>query len=149
MSARSACQRLGVGAVIVSAQNVILATGYNGPPAGAEADSCMRCERSQANAAPVADYSDCVATHAEINALLRTDRTAREGGAIYVTTAPCYQCATAIANSGLADLWYIPSNADERRNFTRSENLLRQSGVHVHRVQLEDNITLIYEVESA
>ena len=47
-------------------------------------------------------YVNCVAVHAEINALLFADRSAIEGGTLYVTAMPCWDCARAIANSGVS-----------------------------------------------
>lgn len=46
-------------------------------------------------------YDNCIANHAEANALLYADRTAIEGGSLYVTDEPCRGCWKLIANSGL------------------------------------------------
>jgi deoxycytidylate deaminase len=53
---------------------------------------------------PVLDkeYDDCVSLHAEANALIVCDRSARQFGTIYVTSSVCSTCAKLIANSGLS-----------------------------------------------
>lgn len=48
----------------------------------------------------------CPSLHAEANALSVCDRSQREGGTIYVTSVPCYDCAKLITNSGLSKIVY-------------------------------------------
>lgn len=48
----------------------------------------------------------CPSLHAEANALSVCDRSQREGGTMYVTSMPCYDCAKLIANSGLKTVVY-------------------------------------------
>lgn len=108
---RSPCDRDKVGAVIVDRSNRIVDTGYNGPPRGMPreeagcADWCPRAKTGYMNGEPFPPlspcYDDCLAIHAEPNALLFSDRTRREGGTIYVTSAVCFSCAKLVANSGL------------------------------------------------
>lgn len=98
---RTLCTEAKVGAVITDAHNRMIATGYNGPPAGfAHNDRpCTEwCGKSGGLAAP---YSLCQAVHAEANALLSSERDARIGGTIYVNKHPCWECTKLIANSGL------------------------------------------------
>lgn len=45
--------------------------------------------------------------HAEINALIHSNRSDYEGGTMYVTHPPCKRCATAIRASGISRLVYI------------------------------------------
>lgn len=112
---RSACSRAKIGAVIVDATNRIVATGYNGPPAGFRRewrDECDGsenlgfCLRGKYGAKPdtVTSYTDCPSLHAEANALSFCDRRHRDGGSIFVTGTTCINCAKLIANSGLARL---------------------------------------------
>lgn len=136
---RSLCSRDQVGAVIVSATNRIIDTGYNGPPAGWSHDSTdpgchVWCPRARAAANtpmqtwvdPVEDdpakrylrfplmhpeYHDCPSLHAEVNALMFGDRAQRVGGTIYVTSTVCGSCAKLIANSGLARVIYSPGTS--------------------------------------
>jgi dCMP deaminase len=108
---RSKCQR-GVGAVVIDSKNQIQASGYTGPPASwrhaSDANDCLAyCPR--AGKLPrdrLAGYSDCASIHAEINCLLRADRTRIGGGAFYVSSVPCLACAKAIANSGVHKVFW-------------------------------------------
>jgi deoxycytidylate deaminase len=104
---RSPCVRTQAGAVVVTAENRVVATGYNGFPAGratnpSNCDSPFGCSRALDGPEEPHTYLDCIAVHAEANALLFCDRDARLGGTIYVTTNVCWECAKLIANSGLS-----------------------------------------------
>lgn len=124
-ASRSNCSRRKVGAVIVRDRR-IRSTGYNGPPSGyghCDAGACPRgltesapsSGRVRAGAqgpldavrswAPGGDhYDDCVAIHAEANALLFADHDDRDGASLYTTAAPCFSCAKLVANSGIAEV---------------------------------------------
>lgn len=111
VATRSLCDRDRVGAVIVDAQLRITGTGRNGPPQGFDhqEQTCMTwCKRATNTVIEswkkMPDYSDCPSLHAEVNALLSSDRTRHEGGTIYVTSPPCWSCGKMIANSGLTTL---------------------------------------------
>lgn len=104
---RSACERAQAGVAIVDRTQRIVATGYNGPPASAPTGPDRACSTwcPRGASGPAADprnYDDCVAIHAEQNALMFCDRRDREGGTLYVTTSVCVTCAKLVANSGLA-----------------------------------------------
>jgi dCMP deaminase len=125
MRYRSRCSKTKVGAVIVSAENRIAATGYNGPPASwrgdqvhllpGQADNCANwCPYRRENPEFRGDVYDlCPSSHAEINALMHSSRADREGGAIYVTSSPCMTCAKAIANSGITTVVVVNQNPTE------------------------------------
>lgn len=147
---RSLCERDKVGAVVVSHSNRLLETGYNGPPAGFQTDGqgCGSwCTRAMYSMKPYfdgsnpdlprrpalkPDYSDCPSLHAEANALLRGDRSARERGTIYITSGVCFGCAKMIANSGLT-LVMVDPNAptSQHRNLEQSYAFLERCGVTV------------------
>lgn len=100
---RSRCSRAQIGAVIVDVNKRIIATGYNGPAANLmlKGECINWCERAQGKTGLGSAYDGCPSIHAEANALLYVDRSAIEGGTIYVTGAPCMQCAKLISNSGV------------------------------------------------
>lgn len=100
---RSRCVRRQAGCVIVTAYNRVTAQGYNGPPAGIQLDTEMCdgfCPRATTKIAPK-DYDNCIAAHAETNALMQSDRSLHTNGSAYVSTAPCFGCAKLLSNSGL------------------------------------------------
>jgi dCMP deaminase len=98
VSLRSDCERDKVGAVLVKERR-IRATGYNGAPAGM--DGCATCPRRTSGCSPGSSYDNCVAIHAEANALLYSDLEGRTGATLYVTRKPCYACAKLIAGAGI------------------------------------------------
>ena len=129
---RSLCSRRKVGAVVVSATNRVVSTGYNGPPAGLDARSsctnfCLRANNK------TEDYDNCVSIHAEANALLFASRDQYEGGTIYVTHICCYGCAKLIANSGLSRVVIQFENSS--RDFTKAQALLTGSKLQVEIIE--------------
>jgi len=98
VSTRSDCERDKVGAVVVKDRR-IRATGYNGAPAGKP--GCESCPRRLSNVEPGSDYTNCVAVHAEGNALLYCNREDLIGATLYITRAPCYACQKLIDAAGV------------------------------------------------
>ena len=107
VSERATCDRLHVGAVIVK-DNRVIATGYNGSPAGMPHCSDVGCD--------VVDGHCVATTHAEVNALLECAKygISTNGATIYITHYPCYGCAKAIAQAGIKEVHYLHKyNNDE------------------------------------
>jgi len=103
---RSPCERATVGAALLN-KNRIVSTGYNGPASGHPADTetgCSNwCARSAGEVKASTAYGfSCPSIHAEANALLYASRRDTEGATLYVTHAPCADCAKLISNSGVA-----------------------------------------------
>ncbi|AXK86548.1 deoxycytidylate deaminase [Nocardia farcinica] len=98
VAARSDCERDKVGAVVVR-NHRIRATGYNGAPAGWP--GCHTCPRRTSNCTPGSSYDNCIAIHAEANALLHCDREDLIDATLYVTRAPCYACYKLISGAGI------------------------------------------------
>jgi len=115
---RSRCSRAHIGAVIVDAKQRICATGYNGQAATYEVDGeCINwCERAQGKTGLGSAYEGCPSIHAEANALLYVDRSAIEGGTIYITAPPCMNCAKLISNSGIVRVVARLREKDYHRN---------------------------------
>ncbi len=122
VSKRGECTRRQVGAVLVK-NNRIKATGYNGAPAGKP--SCLdgACPRGRASLEEIPsyaqgnhDFSNCIAIHAETNAIMESSREDREGAILYVTVAPCGECKKLIAGSGIplvvwkGGFWEVPND---------------------------------------
>ena len=102
-ASRSNCSRRKVGAVLVQ-QRHIRSTGYNGPPSGYGHCDAGACPRALTESPMSFGYDNCVALHAEANALLFAGPLEREGGTLYTTAAPCFSCAKLIANSGISEV---------------------------------------------
>lgn len=133
VSKRSRCSRARMGAVIVSKDNHVVSTGYNGPAAAwPGSGECINwCERAQGHTDLAATYSGCPAIHAEANALLYVDRSQSLGGTIYIVSPPCDQCAKLISNSGLSRVVCRISNADMHRNPYEVIQYLNKCGIQV------------------
>lgn len=115
---RSRCSRAQIGAVIVSRNQRVESTGYNGPAAtlDVEGDCINWCPRAQ-GVAPLDNlYDACPSIHAEANALMYVDRSRIEGGTIYITDVACLQCAKLVSNSGVDRVvMKVSSTAAHRR----------------------------------
>jgi dCMP deaminase len=100
VSRRSTCPRAHVGAVIVSAGNRILATGYNGSPPGEAHCDDIGC---------LMEDNHCQRTlHAEVNAIAFAARAGvrLQGGRLYIWSSrgdsiPCRECEKVIKAVGL------------------------------------------------
>ncbi|MGW1739974.1 deoxycytidylate deaminase [Nocardia sp. NPDC001965] len=101
VSVRSDCERDKVGAVVVKDRR-IRATGYNSAPAGRP--GCSSCPRRTSGCEPGSSYDNCVAVHAEANALLYCDRTDLLDAVLYITRKPCYACTKLIQAAGIINV---------------------------------------------
>lgn len=113
ISKLSKCEERQVGAVITDKRyTTIYSIGYNGGPSGLL--DCM-CN--------TAGKYGCI--HAEINALIKCTVNDKDK-VMFVTLAPCKQCAAAIINSGFSKVIYKESWKD-----TTGIKLLLEAGISV------------------
>lgn len=124
----SHAQRLHVGAVIVK-DDTVISYGYNGMPAGWD----NNCEFEYTN--PQTKITELVTKpevlHAESNAVAKLARSHNSGvGAdIFVTHAPCLDCAKLIYQSGISRVWY----GHQYRN-DHGIDFLQKSGIEVNKI---------------
>jgi dCMP deaminase len=102
-ASRSNCVRRRHGAVVVRKRR-IRSTGYNGPPSGHPHCDAGACPRAVSRNASGWGHDNCIAIHAEANAILYSSPEEREGATIYITGVPCFGCAKLIANSGITEV---------------------------------------------
>jgi dCMP deaminase len=95
-SENSYCIRRKVGALIVK-DNMIISDGFNGTPSGFE----NVCEDEN-------DVTKPYVLHAEANAITKVAASSNssKGATIYVTSAPCIECAKLIIQSGIKRVVY-------------------------------------------
>ena len=129
---RSTCTRAKVGAVIVRDKN-ILATGYNGAPAGLPHCTDVGC-LVYASRTPAGETEEnCFRTiHAEINAIAQAAKngaTIRDAD-IYITHTPCIHCLKVLINTGIRRIFY---EHDYKR--PTLDELLRHTDVTLERVK--------------
>ena len=118
----SYCKRRQVGALIVKAQ-MIISDGYNGTPSGFE----NVCEDEHNVTKPYV-------LHAEANAITKVAASSNssKGATIYVTSAPCIECAKLIIQSGIRRVVY-----SEKYRMEDGCNLLKRAGIQVDFIELK------------
>lgn len=109
VAARADCTRRRVGAVIIDAEHRVVATGYNGAPAGQPGcltdGACPRGRLTYDQQPGMIGYDlqrgRCDALHAEMNAVIYAGRDRAAGGTLYCTDEPCHMCSLVIAAAGI------------------------------------------------
>ena len=104
-----------VGAVIVK-ENRVMATGYNGAPAGIK--SCEEkgeCLRRKLNIPSGTQHELYFAVHAEQNAIIQAAKFGINinGATLYCTHQPCVICAKIIINAGIKRVVYKEGYPDD------------------------------------
>jgi len=105
---RSTCNRAKVGAVIVRDKNII-ATGYNGAPAGMPHCTEAGCLIYQSKTPDGEIEENCFRTiHAEINAIAQAAKNGSsiKDASIYITHTPCIHCLKVLVNTGIKEIFY-------------------------------------------
>lgn len=135
---RSRCSRAQVGAVFVDSDKNVLAMSYNGPPSGMDVDGdCINwCPRAQGIGGTTNDYSNCPSNHAEINGLLRMEKTDSEITA-YINRLCCMTCAKALAAANVSRVVCLITDIDAHLDTEATVVYLRSCGVQFDLI--EDN----------
>ena len=123
-----------VGACIVSPDNIIISTGYNGMPKGCSDDEFPWDRTGEDTKYPYV-------VHAELNAILNANGRDLRGSRIYVSLFPCNECAKAIIQSGVKEVVYLSDKYDGTPMNLASKRMLDAAGV-VYR-QLDTNLKSI------
>lgn len=99
----SSAKKLRVGAVLVKGDSIV-SIGYNGTPAGWS----NTCEDEEGNTIPEV-------IHAEANCVAKLAKScvSGEGSTMFVTHAPCIQCAKIIYGAGIERVYYKNVYRDE------------------------------------
>ena len=118
---QSTCLDKQVGCVIVSQDNQIISCGYNDAPS-----KCPECTRKSVCFKEKNGF--CMATHAEINALIKAGERAK-GGYLYVTLEPCFECAKAIINAKISEVYYSQVNGHNLRRKAEMQHLFGLVGI--------------------
>ena len=111
-----------VGACIVSQDNIIISTGYNGMPKG-----CSDDEFPWGREGAETKYPYVV--HAELNAILNANGRDLRGSRIYVALFPCNECAKAIIQSGVKEVLYLSDKYADSAPTIASKRMLTAAGV--------------------
>jgi len=115
----SYCKRRQVGAILVK-DKMIISDGYNGTPSGFE----NVCEDEN-------DKTKSYVLHAEANAITKVAKSSNssQDATLYVTAAPCIECAKLIIQAGIKRVVYT----DDYR-LEEGLNLLKRAGIEVEKM---------------
>lgn len=118
----SYCKRRQVGALIVKDQ-MIISDGYNGTPAGFE----NICEDENNVTKPYV-------LHAEANAITKVAASSNssKGATIYVTSAPCIECAKLTSNRAQRVVY------SEKYRMEDGCNLLHRAGISIEYIDINE-----------
>ena len=123
----STARRLHVGAIIVKDDRII-SIGYNGMPSGWD-NNCEYEEGDELGGYFLKTKPEVL--HAETNAIAKLAKSTESGfgATLFITHAPCLDCAKLVYQSGINSVYY--------RNTYRSEDglqFLQKAGVKVERI---------------
>ena len=110
---RSTCLRRVVGAIAVKDKR-ILATGYNGAPAGLEHCLDVGCLREELGIPSGERHELCRGLHAEQNVIIQAaiHGVSITGSFIYCTTQPCLICSKMLINCGIKKIFFSQGYPD-------------------------------------
>ena len=130
-----------VGACIVSQDNIIISTGYNGMPKG-----CSDDEYPWERTGEETKYPYVV--HAELNAILNANGRDLRGSRLYVALFPCNECAKAIIQSGVKEVVYLSDKYATTPTTLASKRMLAAAGIRCIQMKPSvDSITLDFIAE--
>ena len=132
-----------VGACIVSQDDIIISTGYNGMPKGCSDDEFPWNRDGEENKYPYV-------VHAELNAILNANGRDLRGSRVYVALFPCNECAKAIIQSGVKEVVYLSDKYAGTPGNIASKRMLDAAGVKYSQLRAatkEITLSLIPEEE--
>ena len=130
-----------LGCCIVSPDNIIMSIGYNGFPRGCSDDN-LPWERN----GDLCDTKYPYVVHAELNAILNSNRDLR-GCKLYVGMHPCNECAKAIIQCGIKEVYYLMDKYHDSPEYKASRRILKMAGIKVQQYKPSiDQIVLDYKI---
>lgn len=118
----SYCKRRQVGALLVK-ERMIISDGFNGTPAGFENE----CEDGNF-------LTKAYVLHAEANAITKVAKSGNNsnGATLYITDAPCIECAKLIIQAGIIRVVYLD---DYRIN--DGIELLKRANIETYKINID------------
>jgi dCMP deaminase len=123
----SSAKRLHVGAIVVKDDRII-SIGYNGMPSGWD-NNCEDTIQHSDDTVTLKTKPEVL--HAETNAIAKLAKSSESGldANIFITHAPCLDCAKLIYQSGISSVYYRNSYRD-----MAGLNFLEKSGIKVEKM---------------
>jgi len=127
---RSTCLRRHVGAILVKEKR-ILATGYNGAPAGLRHCDEVGCLRQDTSIPSGQRHELCRGLHAEQNAIIQAayHGISIAGSTLYCTNKPCVICSKMLINAGVKEIFYEEGYEDPL-----ADQMLAEAGIEMKRL---------------
>lgn len=127
---RSTCLRRSVGAILVKNKR-ILATGYNGAPAGLKHCEEVGCLRESSAIPSGVRHELCRGLHAEQNVIIQAayHGIPIAGATLYCTNKPCVICSKMLINAGIETIYY-----EEGYDDPLSDQMFAEAGLKVVRL---------------
>jgi dCMP deaminase len=121
-----------VGAVLVKDKR-ILATGYNGAPAGLRHCEEVGCLRADSAVPSGMRHELCRGLHAEQNVIIQAayHGITIQGATLYCTNKPCVICSKMIINAGINKVYY-----EEGYDDPLSDQMLAEAEIETVRLSL-------------
>jgi len=129
---RSTCLRRSVGAVLVKEKR-ILATGYNGAPAGLKHCEEVGCLRENSSIPSGTRHELCRGLHAEQNVIIQAayHGISINGAVLFCTNKPCAICSKMLINAGIQEIYFLDGYED-----ALSDQMLAEAGVNLKRLEI-------------
>ncbi len=126
---RSTCLRRHVGAILVKDKR-ILATGYNGSPAGLRHCEEVGCLREDSSVPSGERHELCRGLHAEQNAIIQAayHGIPISGATVFCTNKPCVICSKMIINAGITKICY-----DQDYDDSLADQMLAEADIEIVR----------------
>jgi len=126
----SKARRLKVGAIVVKDDRII-SIGYNGTPPGWD-NNCEHEFLNEDGSVTLKTKPEVI--HAEMNALMKLARSheSGDGATMFITHAPCAECAKHIIASGVKAVYYGEQYRDDL-----GVKFLSQGGIQVQKLERE------------
>ena len=130
----SSARRLHVGAIVVKDDRII-SIGYNGMPSGWDNNCEDEIIDNYTDRIPIVRLKtkpECL--HAETNAIAKLAKSTEsgDGATMFITHAPCMDCAKLIYQSGITSIFYRNAYRDES-----GLNFLRTAKVNISQVSFD------------
>jgi len=128
---RSTCLRRSVGAILVKEKR-ILATGYNGAPAGLRHCEEVGCLRENSSIPSGTRHELCRGLHAEQNAIIQAayHGISISGAVLFCTNKPCIICSKMLINAGIQEIYFLDGYED-----VLSDQMMAEAGVNLKRLK--------------
>jgi dCMP deaminase len=106
---RSKDPKIQVGAVVVSSDNLIVSTGYNGFPRGMDSDQWPWDKEGEFE-----DTKYPYVCHAEENAVYNSQLFLLTGCRIYCTLFPCNECAKVLIQKKISEVIFLDDRPEDK-----------------------------------